>query len=661
MSALLIAVPVLSLLAAAGVLAFGRRLPWGGGELVFAAIAMSLLALIPLADGTHLSATWFTTGGYRLTVGLQITKLTWVVGVIVAGTAIGVGLYSLGYMAGKPDRPRFFAELGLFVGAMLTLVLADSLVLLFAAWEMVGVASYLLIGFRYDEPGAPAAAAKAFLMTRIGDMGLLLGWLLALAATGTTDIATLVSAAGSGQLAVGSVTLMAFLILAGAIGKSAQLPLTGWLPDAMIAPTPVSALLHSATMVAAGAFLIMRLYPLFQAAPAALAALFWIGAATALVGGLVATAETDLKRVLAWSTSSQLGEMMIALGLGGPLAASLHLAAHAAFKSTLFLAAGAVQEQAGTRDLRQLGGLIRLLPVTGAVFVIAALALAGVPPLSGFWSEEAILAIAARQEPAPAVFILLLVLLGGLYVGRVATATFFGERRTTSQIREPDWTMRIGMVLLAIPAAVLGWIFSRRLGTSGPETTWRLLGIATGILGLSVGGTRAWRGAPPVLGSWPATVGAGLMEMTMAPARWTMRLAAKLDAVERALDRAARAIANAADGLAGSIRAVEYELDQTVEWTGAGAWRLAGAAEDADHRLDMAAERLADGTWCLARVTEGAEALGFGRGGDRMASNIGIGGERLRTLQTGKLYLYTLGLFLWAVAALAVGGLMLWL
>lgn len=636
MSALLVAVPLLSLLAAAGALAFGRRLPWGGGELVLAAIALSLLALIPLADGTHLSATWFTTGPFRLTVGLEVTKLTWFVGIIVAGTAFGVGIYSLGYMADKPDRPRFFAELGLFVGAMLTLVLADSLVLLFAAWELVGVASYLLIGFRYDEPGAPAAAAKAFLMTRIGDVGLLLGWLLALAATGTTDIATLVRAAGSSELAAESVTLMGFLILAGAIGKSAQLPLTGWLPDAMIAPTPVSALLHSATMVAAGAFLIMRLYPLFQAAPAAPAALFWIGAATALVGGLVATAETDLKRVLAWSTSSQLGEMMIALGLGGPLAASFHLAAHAAFKSTLFLAAGAVQEQAGTRDLRQLGGLIRSLPLTGAVFVIAALALAGVPPLSGFWSEEAILAIAARQEPAAALLILLLILLAGLYVGRAATATFFGARRRTSQIREPDWAMRIGMVLLAIPAAVLGWIVSRRLGTSGLETIWRLLGIAAGILGLSVGGARAWYGATPVLGSWPATVEAGLMAATMAPAHWTMRLAAKLDAVESALDRAVRAIATAAAGLAGSIRSAERELERAAEWTGASAWRL-------------------------ARDTEGAEAFGFGRGGDRMAVNIGIAGERLRTLQTGKLYLYTLGLFLWAAMALVVGGLMLWL
>lgn len=636
MSTLLAVVPLLPLLAAAGALAVGARLSWGGGELVVAAIGLSFFALMFLADGTRLSATWFETAGYRLTVGIEITRLTGYFALVVAGTALGVGIYSLGYMADKPDRPRFFAELGLFVGAMLTLVLADSLVLLFAAWEAVGVASYLLIGFRYDEEGAPAAAAKAFLMTRIGDVGLLLGWLSALAAIGTTDIATLTAAATGGRLAAAPVTLMAFLILAGAIGKSAQLPLIGWLPDAMIGPTPVSALLHSATMVAAGVFLILRLYPLFEAAPAALAALFWIGAVTALIAGLVATAETDLKRVLAWSTSAQLGEMMIALGLGGPLAASFHLAAHATFKSTLFLAAGAVQEQAGTRDLRQLGGLIRSLPLTGAVFVIAALALAGVPPLSGFWSEEAIVAIAARQGPAAAILILLLVLLAGLYIGRTATATFFGARRSIKPIHEPDWTMRIGMVLLAIPAAALGWLVSRRLGTSGPETAWRLTTVAAGIAGLIVGSVRAWRGAVPGLGSWPAAIGAGLMTATMAPARWTMRIAAKLDAIESALDRVARAIANAADCLACSIRSAERVLYRAADWAGAGAWRL-------------------------ARVTEGAEAFGFGRGGDRVAADIGFGGERLRMLQTGKLYLYTLGLFLWAAAALVAGGLVLWL
>ena len=431
MTALLLAIPLLPLLAAMAALCVGRRVPWGGGEFVVIAVALSLILLIFNPDGANLSATWFESGGFRLTIGLEVTRLTWFVAMIVASTALGVGIYSLGYMAERPDRPRFFAELGLFVGAMLTLVLSSSLVLLFAAWELVGLASYLLISFDYAKAGAPQAAAKAFLMTRIGDVGLLLGWLLALATIGTTDIDALIGAIGTDRIDSYAITVIAFLVLAGAIGKSAQLPLTGWLPDAMIGPTPVSALLHSATMVAAGVFLVLRLYPLFEAAPAALVALFWIGAATALVAGLIATAEVDLKRILAWSTASQLGEMMIALGLAGPLAASFHLAAHAAFKSTLFLAAGAVQEETGTRALDRLGGLIRAMPFTGAVFLVGALALAGVPPLSGFWSEETILAAAAQSGVATAFLIIALVLLAGIYVGRATTATFFGGRRPT--------------------------------------------------------------------------------------------------------------------------------------------------------------------------------------------------------------------------------------
>ncbi|MFY9295035.1 MAG: NADH-quinone oxidoreductase subunit L, partial [Methylorubrum rhodinum] len=441
----LLAIPLLPLLAATAALGIGRRLPWGGGELVVGAVALSLASLASLPSDAALSATWFESGGYRLTVGLAATPLTWFVAAVVAGVAFCVGLYSLGYMAGRDDRPRFFAELGLFVGAMLALVLSNSLALLFAAWELVGLASFLLIGFDHAEPGAAEAAAKAFLMTRIGDVGLLLGWLLALAAVGTTDVDVLVGAVEGGRIAPGTVTAMALLMLAGAVGKSAQLPLSGWLPDAMVGPTPVSALLHSATMVAAGVFLVLRLYPVFAASPVALDTLFWVGAATALAAGLIATAEADLKRVLAWSTCSQLGEMMVALGLGGPRAAAFHLAAHAAFKSTLFLAAGIVQERAGTRALGRLGGLARALPFAGAAFLVAALSLAGVPPLSGFLSEEAILAVASRHGPGTGSLVVLLVLLGGIYIGRAGAATFLGGRRGTVGPRKPRWAMRTGM------------------------------------------------------------------------------------------------------------------------------------------------------------------------------------------------------------------------
>ncbi len=634
---LLLAIPTLPLLAALAALRVGRRMPWGGGEFVVGAAAFSLAGLMLVPNGTNLSAAWFESGSFRLTVGLEVTPLTWFVATIVASIALGVGIYSLGYMAGKANRPRFFAELGLFIGAMLVLVLSSSLVLLFAAWELVGLASYLLIGFNYAEPGASQAAAKAFLMTRIGDVGLLLGWLLALTLTGTTEINALIGALGQQQLAPAPVALMAFLILAGAIGKSAQLPLTGWLPDAMIGPTPVSALLHSATMVAAGVFLVLRLYPVFEAAPGALTVVFWIGAATALVAGLIATGEMDLKRVLAWSTASQLGEMMIALGLGGPLAASFHLAAHAAFKSALFLAAGVVQEKADTRALNRLGGLIRALPFTGAVFVIAGLALAGIPPLAGFWSEEAILATAARHSSGAALLMLVLISLAGIYIGRAGSATFFGERRP-DDIGKPAWPMKAGMALLALAAASLGWLLSGRLGSILPfsaepdlASTWRVFALAAAVLGLAFG---AWRSSTSAFGVLPVKLGAGLMAGTELPAIATMRLAQLLDAVEAALDRVARGIAESA-----SV--------------------IAGTTQSAERQFDAAAERAAGGVWRLALNSHYAETLGFARGGDVLAIDIGGIGERLRMLQAGRLYLYMLALFVWAAAALAAGGLLL--
>jgi NADH-quinone oxidoreductase subunit L len=326
----------------------------------------------------------------------------------------------------------------------------------------------------------------------------------------------------------------------------------------------------------------------------------------------------DLKRLLAWSTCSQLGEMMIALGLGGPLAATLHLAAHAVFKSTLFLAAGAVQEQTGTRALDRFGGLIRSLPLTGAVFLAAALALAGVPPLSGFWSEEAILGVAAPHGLGAALLIVLLVLLGGIYIGRATTATFFGERRHSAKVGKPARTMHAGMVLLAFAAAGLGWTLAGRLAgilafpaEPEPGTMWRILGIGAAFVGLGFGVVSNWRGAAPALGLLPARLGAGLMTATEAPAIWAMRIAQVLNPIEAAFDKGAQ-------GMASSV------------------WRLA---------LD----------------TERVEALGFGEGGNHLAADIASGGEWLRALQAGRLYLYTLALFGWAAAALAVGGLMLWL
>ncbi len=326
-------------------------------------------------------------------MGLRLDGIAYAAALLVAGISLPVLVYSTAYTAGEEGVPRFFAGMSFFVGAMLTLVLADSLLLLYAAWEWVGLASWLLIGFRFREEEARRAARKAFLVTRIGDSGFLLAWLLVLTTFGSTDLGALLTAAGDG-MPDGLGTLLPLLFFFAAVGKSAQLPLSAWLPPAMAGPTPVSALIHSATMVAAGVFLVLRLWPLFAASPAALQVILWIGGVTALLAALAATVQYDLKRVLAWSTISQLGEMMLALGLGAPLAAAWHLGTHAAFKSTLFLAAGAVEHGGGGRDLRCMGGLAKRLPWSAVAFAVAAVALAGIPPFSGFWSEDAILAAA---------------------------------------------------------------------------------------------------------------------------------------------------------------------------------------------------------------------------------------------------------------------------
>ncbi len=615
MTALLIAAPVLPLLATPLILLVGRRFPWQGGELMVGATALSLAALLSLY-GTQqtVQGTWFESGGFHLTVGLELDRLTWFAAVVVAGVSLFVGLYSIGYMASEPDRPRFFAELAAFVGAMLTLVLSSSLILLFAAWEAVGILSYLLIGFRRED-GARRAAAKALLMTRLGDMGLLLGWLLVLLQLRTTDIASLLAAVSNGWFSEGMLTAVALLLFLGAIGKSAQLPLTAWLPDAMVAPTPVSALIHSATMVAAGVYLLLRLYPLFAAAPGVLAAVFWVGAATALFSAVVATGELDLKRVLAWSTSSHLGTMMLAVGLGGPLAAALQFVVHASFKSALFLAAGIVDKNARTRDLRRLGGLGHVLPVTTLAFVLGALSLTGFQPFFFTSSDDVIVATALGVAPGAAYLILAVIFLGGVYIARAGIAAFGGDKPDSRPgPDERSLPMLIGLMALA-SAAVLGTLIVEAappvlpFGPT-PETpwTWRVIVLAAGAAGLVLGGGHAWRHhAASALGGLPDVLARGLATATELPSRLAFTTARAVARIERGFDAMAR---NAA----------------TV-------------------------------VWLLAVGSDRLERQDFGAGGDRFAQALQWAGEELRPLESGSLYLYTLGLFAWSLAVVVAGGL----
>ncbi len=518
---------------------------------------------------------------------------------------------------------------------MLTLVLADSLVLLFAAWEAVGLASFLLIGFHFQEPAARRAALLAFVVTRFGDLGLLLGWLFLVDRTGTAAIAEVLGQAQTGALTGAELTLVTLLLFGAVVGKSAQLPLTAWLPAAMAGPTPVSALIHSATMVAAGVFLVLRLFPLFQAAPATLSVLLWVGLGTALLAAVIATVQMDLKRVLAWSTASQLGEMVLALGVAAPLGAAFHLATQASFKAGLFLAAGAVDHGAGSRDLRHLGGLWRRMPVTSAALAVSGLALAGIPPFAGFWSEELLLAAAVRHGPWLGAVVLGLIGLAGLYMGRAAAAVLFRwPGAPEPEATDPGRPMLAGLAGLAIAAVGVG-VLLQAWGTEVlpyPEEPgagvawrwapwpWRWPVLPPGVCWSAAGGrSRRW---PPSHGpSRGRSKGA-----VVGPGRLVLALAGAVDRVELLLDGAAGAAGRWARHAAGVVDRLEGGLDRGALAAGGGG---------------LAAARLVD------QVEDGA----FAPGGDGLGRTLSRGGGLLRGAESGRVYLYTLALFLWLGAA----------
>ena len=641
---MLLLVPLAPLFTAALLLGLGPKLAGRGAWSTVFASAVSLLALLLLrGQEPAFSTVWLETGGLSLTVGLSLTPLSWLVALLIAAAGSLIGFYTVGYLAGEPGRERFYTALSFFIGAMLTLVLSNSLLLLFAAWEAVGLASYLLIGFWYEQNNARRAALKAFLMTRLGDLGLLLGWLWVLLRLGTTDIDSLLGAVAQGTFPVGELTPVALLFLLGAIGKSAQLPLTAWLPDAMAGPTPVSALIHSATMVAAGVYLLVRLFPLFEAAPGVLAVIFWVGALTALFAALVATTQTDLKRVLAWATVSQLGEMVFVLGLGGAYAATFHLTTHAAFKATLFLAAGVVGHSLGTYDMRQMGRLARGMPLTALAFCAAALTLAGVPPLSAFWSEEAILAQAVHVQPLAAPLMLLLIFLAGLYISRAAVLTFAPwPGAPAPEAHDPGGRMMVPLVAAALLALGVGAFLSGRLDSllelseSAPAgRLWTAGAVAASVLGLLWGSWRAfWHGPVPALGDFPNLLQGALEGVTAAPVSLAWGLARQLERLEQSLNGLARR-------LAGTVR------------------QLAGAFDQLEAGFERSARALGRATRDMANWTDRVERTGFADGGDRFATLLGGLGEHLRALQSGKLYLYTLVLFAWALAG-GLAGFLLW-
>jgi len=457
------------------------------------AAAVALFVRILLGHGGDFSYTWLRVGDVALDVGFQLDRFGGIMAVVVATVSFMIHIYSTGYMSGDKLYGRYFAYLNLFSAAMLGLVLANNYLQAFVFWELVGLTSYLLIGFWFEKREAADAGMKAFITTRLGDVGLLIGIILIFTLTGTFHFGTVFGLVGYGALAPAMVTVIALLIFAGAVGKSAQLPLHVWLPDAMEGPTPVSALIHAATMVAAGVYLVARSFPIFVAAAAASEVVAYIGATTALMAATIAVVQIDIKRVLAYSTISQLGYMMLALGCGSQAAGIFHLYTHAFFKALLFLGAGAVIHACHTNDIREMGGLGRRMKWTAATFVLAALALAGVPPFSGFFSKDEILAaVVDRGGWYLAFAAFFTVFLTAFYMFRAIFITFGGKaREKTERAHEVPWNMLGPMVVLCVLAVGAGWVGIPGVGkgfawVAGFHVVGEHHGVNVGVAGASL-------------------------------------------------------------------------------------------------------------------------------------------------------------------------------
>jgi NADH-quinone oxidoreductase subunit L len=567
MTLLVLVLPLLPLLPLGGAVLIalaggrlGRRTTGAVGTLAIALAFGAALSMVgSIADRPRLDAglgPWLPVPGADLSLVLEGAGLALVL--MVTGVSALIALYSISYLPQGPGAQRYFAALDLFVAAMLLIVLAGNLVLLFAGWELVGLCSYLLIGHERERPAAGDAAVKAFVVNRVGDAAFLIGIFIFAATARTVNIGELRTAAIEH---LGPDTGTAFLVasallLIGALAKSAQLPLHVWLPDAMEGPTPVSALIHAATMVTAGVVLLIRLRAILS--PEVLFAASVIGAATALFAALVALGQRDLKRVLAWSTISQVGLMFVAAGLGAVFAALFHLLSHAFFKATLFLGAGAViHATGGEQDLARLGGLGRRLRWTAVTFAIGALGLAAIPPASGFFSKEAI-AVATIDQPLLLAALLLTSALSAFYAARLFTLVFLAPAGAHGPVHGPPALMVVPLTLLSVLALGFGALVSAHvvplgLGRESETPEWLLL--TSGALALG-GALLGWllyrRGLPGAAAlervTGQAAGGLGVDRLyRVAFVRPFIRVARELDrgaerANERAVDGVARLV-----------------------------------------------------------------------------------------------------------------------
>lgn len=550
-------VPVVALLAPLGVLAAGVSAVAKTGS--FEGYTGVYLTP-PVAEGAF---RWLLGTTQAIQVGWAIDGLTAIMLVVVGLVASMVVVFSIGYMAEDSGYSRYFALLALFTGSMTVLVVSDGLVGLFVGWELVGACSYLLIGFWFTKPAAAAAAIKAFITTRVGDVGLLLGIAVLWQTVGRLSYSDVFSSVDG--LAPATVTLVAILLFVGAMGKSAQFPLHIWLPEAMEGPTPVSALIHAATMVAAGVFLVARVWPLFEASPEARLVVLVVGAFTALAAATVAVAQTDIKRVLAYSTISQLGFMFAALGAGAWVAAVFHLATHAGFKALLFLGSGSVIHGTGTQDMREMGGLRKYMGVTTFTWIVGSLALAGVPLFAGFFSKDEVIHGVLSASPVAGGALVLASLLTAFYITRATRMTFFGEYRGTGHPHEGGWSMKGPLLVLAVPAALAGFAGHKIAALLGEhaealDPTTAAISIGVALIGIAGGWYLYREGAAseadmearfsrlwPVLRSaysFDPAVDALVVRPTVAASGWLYRIVDRrvVDYLAEGVGRVARAV-----------------------------------------------------------------------------------------------------------------------
>lgn len=690
----------------------GKKLPGKGAYVAIVAISLSLVLSLfvfgrVINDQTiELTRTWLTVGKTDISLGFLVDQLTSVMLLVITSIGLAVLIYSIGYMRGEPRFNWFFGIASLFIASMLSLVLANNFLQMYISWEFVGLSSYLLIGFWFEKKAASDAANKAFITAKIGDVGFLLGIMVLFAATGTFNFGAISKLIESNQVGVGVLTAAGLLLFWAAMAKSAQFPLHTWLPDAMQGPTPSSVLIHT---LAAGVYLAARSFFILKAAfPSALFVVAVIGTLTAVMAATIAMTMNDIKRVLAYSTISQLGYMLAALGFGAYAAAVFHLVTHAFFKALLFLGAGSVIYGAKTQNMYDLGGLSRRMKITTMTFLVAALSLAGVFPLSGFWSKDEILAEAFKGGHYLFFGMLLFTaLLTAFYMGRLCFLVFFGEPRDRKiHAHESPPTIAVPLLAMAIPAALVGFVgsplaggaFSSFLGVehTGPPNLFLMV---SSFLVVLVGAFVAWviyyrkfiteeeiKGkVAPVYGVlqnkyffdeiYDRLLGGPTLSISYYLNRFDQLV----------VDGAVQGIVSAAVGTTREVswfdRKVNYisdvtagtairlgqmaalfdsrGVDRLVDTLGIGALAASVRAARFDRKVDFAADT-------AATAVQGTSRVAFQV--DKIVDNIvnGIGqlikraGQKLRTIHTGRLPNYIIYLYIAHIVLLIIAILMAW-